>query len=864
MYRETAERMHGHVCHYVREKAKNVLPFWYAVAAILVVCLALYYVGSCLGCEACFECGACVDDSCSDCLDCELEECGREAYKSGGCYDCQYDSVKLVYPGGQTYEMEVSQDKKSFGSYYWKNGYSETYWQAVGMYGEDGSVFVDASGNLKKDLDKTDSLYVKYKEKDLGVSYTLYFGDDDLALEPMSVVVGDLIDYSQVPERPAADGRVCVGWQYNGNRLFSYDENNNATGTYSEFHLYNIGKAPGTADTSIELTPVWENITYTVNFSVKGQVIQTVSFNYGDALGTYANGLSSETLAQYGLNASFLYWSLDANGEDYTQITDSYEVKKNITLYAVIEEYVGMRFYYKDGTNAYEDKVATVGRTFADFPIVEENRVPGMEFTGWYESEEDANLQRNPQTSVYSVTESKTFYGGWKSVSYTIDYYNENSLSFNKITSESYNYGETVVLYGFKSGDEKPSDQPGYNFVGWQFGDPETGEPYGDLLTQLPSNTYGNLKLVAKYEAKQYKIKLSASLNGTISKTEVTVTYGEEFTLPVPSYNADKNVEFDHWYYHNELTNQDVVCTDENGNSLFELTFENLGFFVYSSDFNESDYDTNGFEFWDECVARKMVVTFRNDAGDAYADNTPQAKQRVTQNTRATKPADPEKTGYSFVGWFVSLDDNAAAFDFNSAITTDTSIYAKFVPQEITVTLQANQGKFENGTSVSSQMIVYDTESYTLEVPTRAEYKFLGYKLSGQDDSNRITDGNGKSFGSFEMTGAPVLEAVWERVEYKIVLKGHNNTADVTIIWTKGAGTTSIDYDNDATNGVTIPTKETTPDHVNDYVFMGWSKAENDKRSLYFDAYGALAKTEMELLAFADSNGKITLHAIWL
>ena len=65
------------------------------------------------------------------------------------------------------------------------------------------------------------------------------------------------------------------------------------------------------------------------------------------------------------------------------------------------------------------------------------------------------------------------------------------------------------------------------------------------------------------------------------------------------------------------------------------------------------------------------TVKFNSNGGSAVAD------QKVKKGEKAKKPTDPTREGYSFVNWF---EDSALAtvFDFNQAIVSDLTLYAKW------------------------------------------------------------------------------------------------------------------------------------------------------------------------------------------
>lgn len=70
-------------------------------------------------------------------------------------------------------------------------------------------------------------------------------------------------------------------------------------------------------------------------------------------------------------------------------------------------------------------------------------------------------------------------------------------------------------------------------------------------------------------------------------------------------------------------------------------------------------------------VATYATVSFDTDGGTAIAD------QSVRVGAKAEKPADPTKSGYTFAGWYKE-DTFTTTFNFNDAITEDTTVYAKF------------------------------------------------------------------------------------------------------------------------------------------------------------------------------------------
>lgn len=84
----------------------------------------------------------------------------------------------------------------------------------------------------------------------------------------------------------------------------------------------------------------------------------------------------------------------------------------------------------------------------------------------------------------------------------------------------------------------------------------------------------------------------------------------------------------------------------------------------------------------------KFTVTFKN--GDT------ETLVRVVENEKVPKPTDPTKEGYNFLGWF----DGETAFDFNTAITADKTLTAKWEAKPVLPVVKAlniSERYYDNG-----------------------------------------------------------------------------------------------------------------------------------------------------------------------
>ncbi len=134
--------------------------------------------------------------------------------------------------------------------------------------------------------------------------------------------------------------------------------------------------------------------------------------------------------------------------------------------------------------------------------------------------------------------------------------------------------------------------------------------------------------------------------------------------------------------------------------------------------------DTKVHAKWTEIPApvTEYTVSFEmNGHGTAPAD------QKVNAGEKATKPSDPTADGYTFEGWFAE-EGLTTPFDFNTPITGNTTIYAKWteIPApvtEYTVSFEMNG----HGTAPADQKVNAGEKATKPSDPTADGYTFEGW-----------------------------------------------------------------------------------------------------------------------------------------
>lgn len=828
----------GSACSFGKTKGSNVRHFWYVVAAVLVFMLMMYGVGSCFGCEACFACGACVDENCDGA--CDMESCGRDCYEDGpvySCkYDCSHDSVTLYYPGHESFTEEVTTDRKDFSSWIWKYEYNSTYFTFNGATDDTGKQFINSSGQRVKAFDKVSGkLTFNYTEKKKGMSYTIHFGQEDIYF-PVSATVGAVYDEYPDGDRPTQDGKVCTGWATpSGTKVAYYDDYGQFKWSGSEFHLYNWSVSPD-GESDIYLTPVYELVKFKVTF-VGQNGVNVVAPEVGyetlvsNVIEMNENVQRLETELQY---AKFLGWGLTANATESDKIdTYTYQVKGNVTFYIILEEHVELRFYLNNGTDAcFTVQSIRVGSDYmlptlaTAFPEINEVDIkPGYTFRGWYYSPNANASTEQPLSGVITVKKQGSgnyvdFYGGYAGRTYELKYfyYVEALSRWTQVGSTvTYEYGKSLELEG------EPQYNAGCTFVGWC----DNEELTGACVTSFDAGTYGDKKMYAKYQANTFTLTLDKRLpNASLSTTSKVIAYGQDYQLPVPTSTGSE--EFYGWEYNGKQ------LTDETGKSLQPFTFTSLGLSVGNAEAEET-YRTLGLQAkWG--VAR-LTVTYHID----YSTKT----EKVYPNGTAQGIADPEKTGYTFDGWYTS-NSYTSTYNFSTPVTTNIHLYAKFVANQYDVILDANGGVVK-GSSQTTVRFTYETKytGMTEYIPTRADHTFLGWYYVDGDTEVQYIDANGNGVRKYDIADNIRLIAMWERTTYHITYMVGNSAQ--TYDYTKGSNRTTY-------------TNPTLPDAY--AIFYGWYDSATGGTAIFSNT-GTLLVSESELLAMADSNGNITLYAQW-
>ena len=330
----------------------------------------------------------------------------------------------------------------------------------------------------------------------------------------------------------------------------------------------------------------------------------------------------------------------------------------------------------------------------------------GFIFMGWYKDEILYDFNRN-------VEEDITLTAKWEEIEVS-----KVAVTFD-VNGGSPDL-ETVII-NEDTKVNKPADPTrlGYDFLGWHI---------GEVLFDFDNNVDEDITLVAKWSRIEGHFFVTFDAAGGSPVPEVVlVARGETVELPVAPEMEGYN--FSLWFFHEQMRvwnfGSDKVTRDITLTAVYTakpvyytVTFNSDlgteidpvevlkgglitkpadpvrdGFsflkWVYQEEDRDWDFDVDVVNSNMTLVAiynintpNKVTLTFDTDGG------TEIAPIKVTISRTPTKPEDPVKEGYVFIGWFL----NDIEFNFSAKMYEDTTIKAKYTLITHTVTFDTDGG----------------------------------------------------------------------------------------------------------------------------------------------------------------------------
>lgn len=281
----------------------------------------------------------------------------------------------------------------------------------------------------------------------------------------------------------------------------------------------------------------------------------------------------------------------------------------------------------------------------------------GYEFLGWNTSATGTGTSY-AAGGTYSENADLTLYAMWKKRFDVTASASPSSCGSTSVTYNPDNDRFTVTA----------TANTGYHFVNWTTVSGTYTVNSGSVNTSSMTITASsNVSLTANFAPDVYSITYrdqnsDTTFSGTQSGAPTQHTYGTATTLKSPTRTG---YTFGGWYTNKACTGTSVGST-----------------------LSANGY-TGNITLWAKWTINYYTVTFDN-----LSHGTKPGNQSVPHGSKATKPAALTQTGYTFGGWYT---DSACttAYNFNSAVTSSFTLYAKWTANTYTVTL--NTACYKNG-----------------------------------------------------------------------------------------------------------------------------------------------------------------------
>ena len=360
----------------------------------------------------------------------------------------------------------------------------------------------------------------------------------------------------------------------------------------------------------------------------------------------------------------------------------------------------------------------------------------GYVFDGWYW---DKDIWSRPFTAesllTVKLTGNMTVYAKWINEDVTKRDY--------KVVFDTMGYGEVEtqsVPYGTLAVKPVAPERPGYALVGWyREADLTTVWNFrADTVTEdvtlyakwVPSSDAAGCAIIDSGEMTMDGKTLTIEL----PNAQTTFAFGEQLTVsPYAQYEVST-----------DIAGKDVIPS-----ATVELEVGDNVFYIQTVSGTGSNRDQ-----YKAVVRRREVYTVTYSFGGGIADVTEQVEEDALAPFK-----DASRDGYTFTGW----SSNGKAWDFESdRVTGDVTLTAGWSANSYRVSFDG-----AGGSAVDEAQVTFG-EEFSLEVPTRVGYTFVGWKTA---DGVAVTDGRGVGTGEWGIAEDVVLTAAWTVNAYNIEYK---------------------------------------------------------------------------------------------
>lgn len=310
---------------------------------------------------------------------------------------------------------------------------------------------------------------------------------------------------------------------------------------------------------------------------------------------------------------------------------------------------------------------------------------------------------------------------------------------------------EDDVHTGLNAGDATPAfvggtpNREGYTFAGW---DPEVTETVTETVTYVAKWTPVEPKAPTADELK--KLEMAVQVKCVVDASQ---QHKEAYDL-LGEYDKDYFVgeprkDGDDWLC-------DISYDSDLYVAAFNTTFQNLKHVQNGEKIDPVTLIWAGDSWQIKEQGRVPVTEEYTVTFNAYGGFPTPDEQHVKSGEKAVLPVAPTLKGYTFAFWYLGEDEqNATAYDFDTPVTENITLTAKWNINKYTVTFNSY-----GGSKVDPQVVEYGLYAQEPEEPTLKGFTFAYWYL---DDENEAYD-----FDTTPITEDITLTAKWEINKFKV------------------------------------------------------------------------------------------------
>lgn len=265
----------------------------------------------------------------------------------------------------------------------------------------------------------------------------------------------------------------------------------------------------------------------------------------------------------------------------------------------------------------------------------------------------------------------------------------------------------------------------------------------------------GNVVISFKYSNAGTNPSVEFSLTG-FTKSEKT-TAGETTVTYTKALNSMVAADFQDFTFKVKGTKQvtDVFAFDPVNGTNTSQTLVSLGYTFNVPVENQVNGTIKG-------LADRVTVTFEAKGGSAVPAQTIDYASAINPLPTTTL------TGHAFGGWYTDANNmtNATKFTTSTIVRNSMTVFAKWTPNEYTVTYNPDGG---NMTEPKTVKVKYNQSVTSTPTPTKEGYDFKGWFLA---------DGTTEFTVATKVLDNMTVKAKWQLKEYTVTYHGNGTESD--------------------------------------------------------------------------------------